>query len=268
MTSRAQKLLNEAKRLLDAADEKQRSIDADRWAAAERMWQASREEGVSMRAIALAVGFRNQSSVSRHIEIWDRYGSVADSNRPAYAEAYYEVQGMSRDERYDLAARQTLREADEATIGKLVSSLPPDRQAVVVRAALRRRDVADEVMEDREIRMRARAAAERQAGAAHAQAESERKAHASALREDTQDAVDGRALTELGGALGRIIGTTRAAAEIWKRWEPKVSEEARAAAIDDIGNTQARSDTILGAMRGADLDAALDRILAESEEST
>lgn len=150
----------------------------------------------------------------------------------------------------------------------MIRSLPPKRQAVVARAALRQRDIADEVMEDREVRMRARAAAERQAGAAQAQAEGERRAHASALREDTQDVVDGRALTELGGALGRIIGTTRAAAEIWKRWEPKVSEAARDAAIDDIGNTQARSDTILSAMRGADLDAALARILAESEKGT
>jgi hypothetical protein len=132
--------------------------------------------------------------------------------------------------------------------------------------ALRDRAVADRVMEDPQVRLRARAAAERQASAARAQAESERKAHAYALREDTPDVVDGRALMELGAALGRVIGTARAAAEIWRRWEPKISAEAREAAIDDIGGTQARIDAILDAMRGADLDTALAKILAETEE--
>jgi predicted transcriptional regulator len=263
MTSRAEKLLSEAKKYLASSETKQRASDNDKWEAAERMGTANREEGVSQNEIAKALG-THQSLVSDYIAMWERYQD--HDSRPSFTEALYEQRPKTTPAATQERAAQTmLRSAPAKTVEKIVSALPPERQAVVARAAIR--SSGDEVMADPQTRMRARAAAERQAGAARAQAESERRAHASALRTDTPDAVDGRALTELGGALGRIIGTTRAAAEIWKRWESKVSPEARDAAIDDIGNTQARVDTILDAMRGADLDAALTKILAETEET-
>jgi hypothetical protein len=285
VSERAAKLLTEARDLLASAEENQ-------WQAAERIWRANHEEGVSQREIARRLD-RGKTTVWQIITLWERFGSVPTDQRPSYADAYVEVGGATREDIAASATRKTLREADEETVEQIVSQLPPERQAVVAEAAirhaapeaveravsrrpqaarrvaqsaLRHRDVADEVMEDPEVRMRARAAAERQAEAARAQAESERKAEAHALREDTQDVIDGRALMELGGALGRVVGTARAAAEVWKRWEPRVSDEARAAAMDDIAASQQRVDQLLDAMRGADLDATLARILAETAE--
>jgi hypothetical protein len=261
MTSRAEKLLAEAKTYLAAAEKKEREASADKWAAAERMWKAHHEEDVMYKEIADAVG-SPKGTIGGYIGAWEKFGNRPVNQRPTFAEA---VSPGGLQELREGDTTRTLRDAPAKTVEKIVSQLPPERQAVVARAAIR--SAGDEVMADPQTRMRARAAAERQTSAAQAQAEGERKALAAGLRDDSQDAVDGRALTELGGALGRIIGTTRAAAEIWKRWEPKVSAEARDAAVDDIGNTQARTDTILDAMRGADLDAALAQILAETEET-
>jgi hypothetical protein len=146
----AEGLIAEAKRHLDLADERQRTADEDKWAAAECMWRAHREHGVTQTEIAGRIG-RRQDTVSRHIKIWADYG--ARHNRPSFTEAYYEVRGPSGDRQSiaDREVRKAVRERPEV-VAEAISEASPETRQIVAEAALR---PARDEGEDRRERERA-----------------------------------------------------------------------------------------------------------------
>jgi hypothetical protein len=150
MNQKAQKLLNEARALLASAEESQVAVDEAKWAAAERMWKANREEGVNQEEIGRAVGL-TQTLVSRYVRVWELGTKYARPKRPSFTEAWYELlPEAAPDARREGYAKKALREADEETVEEIVAALPPDRQAIVARAAVRH--AANEVMADPALR--------------------------------------------------------------------------------------------------------------------
>jgi predicted transcriptional regulator len=131
MTSRAQELLREAAQELQQADGQQRKADDHKWAAAERMWKASREEGATQTEIADALGI-SQTTVQRHLSIVEQYSVL--NNRPSFTEAFYEVIGDSNESRTRRAAKQFLTEASGEEIEQLGTELPDERLAAVTAA--------------------------------------------------------------------------------------------------------------------------------------
>jgi transposase len=135
MNSRAEKLLAEAKEFLSIAETREREADEAKWSAAERVWQVHDGEGVSRKEIADWLGV-DRSTVDLHIGIWKRHGG--STPRPSFAEAMYEVKpAVAPEQNQANTTRRTLREADEQTVEKIVAALPPERQVVVARAAIR-----------------------------------------------------------------------------------------------------------------------------------
>lgn len=117
MTSRAETLLREAAKYLASAEQKQSKADADKWAAAERMWKANEEEGATQREIAQAVGL-SKDTVSRYVRI--QHKRIAGDTR-AFAELYYEIQGHTPTDREDQAVERVLRERPHVVAEKIAA---------------------------------------------------------------------------------------------------------------------------------------------------
>lgn len=121
-------LIAEAKQHLDAADEKQRTADEEKWAAAECLWRAHDEYGVSKRDLARRVG-RATSTVSRHIAVWETRCVSERSHEGSFTEAYMEVRGPG-DNRQGIAdreVRKAIRERPEA-VAEEIAKAEPDTQ--------------------------------------------------------------------------------------------------------------------------------------------
>lgn len=147
MTNRAEKLLREAAQELKLADGQQRKADDHKWAAAERMWIANKEEGVTQREIAVAVGV-SQSSVHDYVSIWSDY----DRNQVSFTEAYYGVRSDATPEATEgRAIERVLRERPEV-IAEKIKTAPEKSQKIVEQASYessiarheRKRRAADE----------------------------------------------------------------------------------------------------------------------------
>ena len=88
ITDRALDLLNEAKEYLTSAEDKQRDADADKWAAAERMWKANKEEGATQREVARITGI-SQPTAQRHIALFQTWSDSGLNQKPSFTEAFY-----------------------------------------------------------------------------------------------------------------------------------------------------------------------------------
>lgn len=131
------RLIAEARQHLDAADERQRSADDEKWAAAELLWRANKEHGVSQREIAERVG-RSVFTVNRHIAVWEIGRVSAHKQRPTFTEAYYEVRGPegSRQGIADREVRKAARERPEA-IAEAIKQAPPEMQRKIADAIVK-----------------------------------------------------------------------------------------------------------------------------------
>ncbi len=122
MTTRATRLLNEAKNFIESGEEAN-------WAASERMWQANKEEGTSLRDIAKRVGFKAASTVWVWVAIWDRYGDRAPEQRPSFTDAYKEFAGDPSRAR-DAEADRVARDKPERMVEAITKAPPESRKAI------------------------------------------------------------------------------------------------------------------------------------------
>lgn len=133
MTKRADQLLREAAQYLAAAEQKQSKADADKWAAAERMWKANKEEGVSQREIGTALGV-SEETVRIYVNITAERPNGRWEN---FTEAYYASRsGATPSEREDRAVERVARERPEV-IARVVESQPKAAQAIASHAPAR-----------------------------------------------------------------------------------------------------------------------------------
>lgn len=109
-----ERLIAEARQRWDAIDDRQRSVDADKWALAELLWRLNKEHGVTKRALARRIG-RSEKMIRYHIAVWETRCADARSDR-TFTEAYYEVRGPSgsRQGIADREVRKAIRERPES----------------------------------------------------------------------------------------------------------------------------------------------------------
>jgi hypothetical protein len=138
----ADRLVDLARREFDAGDRDQERADAHYWKAAEAMWRANKQEGLSQREIATGVG-RSAPTVGRCIRVWE--ACIELDTKPSWAEAFArlvpDVGGEAVNER---KANAALR--DPVRIARQIVDDPKARQAV--QEALEHEGVARAVIEN------------------------------------------------------------------------------------------------------------------------
>lgn len=121
----ARELLDEARRLLSSADQRQRIVDVDRWSAAALIAQAN-DLGASYSAIAAALG-RNPSTIGSYAKIARRYATTPESERPSWTDAWIEqVPPSDAASMRQRATARHLRDADVDERARIASELVSD----------------------------------------------------------------------------------------------------------------------------------------------
>lgn len=133
MTKRADQLLREAAKFLASAEQKQSKADDDKWAAAERMWKVNKEEGISQREIAGAVGVSEET-----VRIYVNIITERPNGRwETFTDAYYSIRsGATPGEREERAVERVARERPEI-IARVVEATPGAARAIASHAPAR-----------------------------------------------------------------------------------------------------------------------------------
>lgn len=122
MNHKATTLLRQAVKHFAAADEQS-------WLGAEKVWRANKEEGATQVEIAAAMGKGwSQTTVSRHIAIWEAFRNIPQgNNRPPWQEAYDMVRGGSTKERLgNLRAAEAAKAPDSPGESRTEPEVDPE----------------------------------------------------------------------------------------------------------------------------------------------
>lgn len=130
-------LFAEAEQLCESIETRERSVESDKWALAERLWRLNTEHGVPKKEIARRIG-RSPKMVRNHIAVWEMGGGDAHPPRQPFTEVYYEVRGPegSREGIADREARKVVRERPEV-IAEAITKADPETQRKIADAIVR-----------------------------------------------------------------------------------------------------------------------------------
>lgn len=128
----------EARERWDAIDDRQRSVDAEKWALAELLWRLNKEDGLAQREIGAQVG-RSHKTVGYYVAVWERHlGNAHSQDARSFTDAYYEMRGPSgsRQGIADREVRKAARERPEA-IAEAIKQAPPEMQRKIADAIVK-----------------------------------------------------------------------------------------------------------------------------------
>jgi hypothetical protein len=235
MTNRATKLLAEARNFIESGEEAN-------WAAAERMWQANKEEGASKSEIGRRIG-RSEATVRLWIRIWDSYPGT---NRPSFTEAYAEMKGYSVSDLHNSTADKVARDRPERIVEAITKAPEPQRNEIL--SSL----VSDQVM---------RGKIEDKVADHYKQSDSD-----SRTRYRLSDAAAAAGLGDYAVVLTNLADARHKLHAALERTR-EVNFEAIDVAdiLDRIDKCRLYLDALAEAAKGGNMDAELDRILAEGE---